>query len=119
MDTKVLPRAGNVDGRAMKKNVVTFDVPNFFSVEDEDYFFKWIYSLAAFKDMKGAGRELRLTLKSSRLSKKDQRKLLAVFFRYNIDMRVLRTLLEPAEQWPSKAFWFKTVFGRGAVKPRA
>jgi hypothetical protein len=98
----------------MKKNVVTFAIPSFYSVEDEDHFFKWLYSLEAYKDVKGAGRELRLSLKTSRLSKRDQRKLIAIFSRYKIDMSVLRNLLEPAAQWPSKVYWFKEVFGRAS-----
>ena len=98
----------------MKKNVITFAIPSFYSVEDEDHFFNWLYSLGAYKDVKGAGRELRLTLRTSRLSKKDQRKLIAIFSRYKIDLRVLRKLLEPASQWPSKVYWFKEVFGRAS-----
>jgi hypothetical protein len=68
----------------MKKNVMIFAVPRFYSVEDEDHFFKWLYSLRTFKEVSGAGRELRLTLKTSRLSQKDRRELIAIFSRYNI-----------------------------------
>jgi len=101
--------------RLVKKNVVTFAIPSFYSVEDEDHFFKWLYSLGAFKEVKGAGRELRLTFRTSRLSKMDRRKLVAIFLRYNIDMRVLKPLLGSADQWPSKAPWFRSVFGRGRL----
>lgn len=83
----------------MKKNVLVFRVPKFNSVEDEDVFFKWLYSIGAYKEVRGFGRHLRLTLKSSRLSQKDRRQLLAAFLRYRVDLKVLRPLLEPKEQW--------------------
>ena len=44
----------------MKKNVLTFRTPRFYSVEDEDVFFKWLYSMGAYKEVRGFGRELRL-----------------------------------------------------------
>lgn len=100
----------------MKKNVVTFEGPIFYSMEDEELFFYWLYSLGAFKEVKGAGRELRVTFKRSRLSNKDRWELIAIFRRYNIDMRVLRPLLEPAEDWSPKLHWFKAVFRRTASK---
>jgi hypothetical protein len=42
----------------MRKKVITFAIPSFYSVEDEDHFSKWLYSLGAYKEVKGAGREL-------------------------------------------------------------
>ena len=95
----------------MKKNVLTFRIPKFYSVEDEDVFFKWLYSIGAYKDVRGSGRSLRLTLKTSRLSQKDRRRLLAAFLRYRVDLKVLRPLLEPKAQWSKGLHWYSSVFG--------
>ena len=99
----------------MKKNVLTFRTPRFYSVEDEDVFFKWLYSIGAYKEVSGFGRELRLTLKSSRLSQKDRLQLVTLFQRYRINLKLLRPLLEPQEQWSKGLHWYASVFGTRPV----
>lgn len=106
-------------GGPAKKNVVTFAGPIFYSHDDEEHFFAWLYSLAAYKEVKGAGLELRVTFKSSRLSRRDIGELVGLFSRYDIDLRHLRLLFGPARSWLPAA-WRSAVFGRsGTLNPAA
>ena len=117
MRTKATERKNR--GGPTKKNVVTFAGPIFYSHDDEEHFFAWLYSLAAYKEVKGAGLELRVTFKTSRLSRRDIRELVGLFSRYDIDLRHLRLLLEPARSWLPEG-WRSAVFGRsGTIKPAA
>jgi hypothetical protein len=96
-----------------KKNVILITGPMFYSLGDEDHFFKWVYSLRGFKSVVGAGTELCITFRSTRLTDRDLNELLALFHRYRLDKRALRNLLEPRTRWSRKLYWYAEVFGRG------
>jgi hypothetical protein len=102
-----------------KKNVITFEGPVFYCREDEDRFFAWLYSIRAYKDVKGAGFELRVTFRTSRLSRRDASELVSLFSRYDIDLRHLRPVFGAVRDWLPET-WRTAVFGRsGTIKPGA
>ncbi len=88
--------------------------PRFFSARDEDCFFSWLHSIVAVRAVRGAGTDLEITLAVRLLSQRDLREILALFYRYGIDMRSLRHFDSPrVATWfrDPKAYWHVEVFG--------
>src|SRR5688572_3020473 len=88
--------------------------PTFFSHRDEDSFFNWLQSISCVEDVVGNGRDLHITLK--RQPRDSQlRELIAVLYRYRMDMSPLAILLTARNAaWFAKnrsAFWHTPVFG--------
>jgi len=94
----------------MKNNQIIIPVPDFYSVGDKEHFFQWLYSLRGYKNVVGAGRELCITFRRSKLSQKDGSELVAIFSRYRLEKKVLRGLLGPASRWSRGLHWFGEVF---------
>ena len=86
------------------------------SQTDEDIFFEWISRVPAIIKFHGSGKDLFLHIKSKRLSYKNLIELLALFYRYNINMKQLAQFLSPQnKQWfyeNKTAYWHKRVFGK-------
>jgi hypothetical protein len=86
----------------------------YLSAGDEDYFFEWLKSISAVKDIvpTRAGL-LELTL-ADPVDDPSLRELLALSKRYGLDMKPLRNLLTPEnEHWfagKKKAYWYRSVF---------
>lgn len=87
----------------------------FYSRIDEDAFFEWISKVECIDDFYGAGEELYLLIAAEELHDHDLRELLALFYRYKIDMKQLQRFLCPDnKKWfydNKKAYWHKKVFG--------
>jgi hypothetical protein len=85
------------------------------SRKDEDMFFHWIKKIKCINAISGRGRELYLHLAKKDLSDQNLRDLLALFNRYNIDMKQLQRFLhEGNKAWfygNKKGYWHKKVFG--------
>lgn len=94
----------------MKKTQIVIPIPEFYSLGDEEQFFQWLYSLRGYKSVVGAGRELCVTFRRSRLSRQDGVELAAIFSRYRLQKRVLAQLLGPSTRWSPGIHWFKEVF---------
>ena len=62
----------------------------FYALKDEDAFFEWIKKIQCIKNTSAAGRELYLHIPSNDISEEDLDDLLALFYRYKINMKQLQ-----------------------------
>lgn len=87
----------------------------FYARKDEDAFFEWINKIKCIEKTSAKGRELYLHIACDDLHEYDLRDLLALFYRYKIDMKRLKMFLnEDNKSWfyeNKKAYWHKRVFG--------
>ena len=85
----------------------------YYSQLDETAFFEWLDRLDCVEGYRGGLSDLFITLKR-RPAKRDLRDLLALFFRYGVDMRQLaRFETKSNRQWlrdPDK-YWHHSMFG--------
>lgn len=99
----------------MRNKLVLTCPQRFFSQKDEDAFFNWIKQIPAIREYKGVYNQLDLFMKSKRISNRDLRELIALFYRYNIDMKQLKVFLNKENKnwfFENKiAFWHDRVFG--------
>ncbi|HTS78866.1 MAG TPA: hypothetical protein VMG40_21825 [Bryobacteraceae bacterium] len=92
----------------------------FFSQLDEDSFFGWLEKLPCVSGFQGRGDVLLIRVLQSRVDEGALRDLLALFYRYRIEMGQLAVFDKPEfAHWFHKksAYWYKRVFGSGAVNP--
>jgi len=87
----------------------------FYSAVDESLFFEWIKRIARIQKVDGAGDEFYLYFKNASISDNDLRDLLAMFYRYKIDMKQLGQFFnEDNKEWfygKPKGYWHRRVFG--------
>jgi hypothetical protein len=86
----------------------------FYSQNDELNFFNWISKIKSISKWEGLGWEIDLYLPRRRISDKSLRDLIALFYRYKIDMIQLQQFMNSRnEKWflDKKSFWHKKVFG--------
>jgi|SRR5579862_2785857 len=83
--------------------------------KDEDAFFNWIQTIDCIENTSAQGNELYLHIANHSLHDNDLRDLLALFYRYKINMKQLQVFLnEDNKPWfyeNKKAYWHKKVFG--------
>lgn len=87
----------------------------YYSLNDEAVFFEWIKKLKCIKQIGGVGDELLLYLRSRNVSSRCLRDLLALFFRYKVDMTQLQQFLNSsnAHWFNDQEYWFhRLVFGK-------
>lgn len=96
------------------KNILICKKITFYSPNDEVAFFEWLKKNDCIDDIKGIGDELHLTIAADELYDHDLRDLIALFHRYQIDMKQLkRFLTTDNKKWffdNKKAYWHKQVF---------
>ncbi|WP_316357692.1 hypothetical protein [Devosia sp.] len=88
--------------------------PTYFSQNDETAMFEWLGRISVVRDVTGEGRNLIIRLKRAPTDNQ-LRDLLAVFFRYRMDMTTLSILRTAKnESWfaDQDSYWFDAVFGR-------
>ena len=70
----------------LKKNekILVFTPLRFFSLDDEDLFFRWINKVKCVKSYKGIGKELHLVINNENISYKDFANLRGIFKRYKL-----------------------------------
>ena len=96
--------------------ILVCDSVRFYSRKDEDAFFEWIKKIDCIENTSGAGKELYLHVVTDDLHDYDLRELLALLYRYKIDMKQLQIFLNKAnKEWfyDNKKYWYKRVFGIG------
>ena len=71
--------------------IISFEGPTFFAPADEDCFFRWLASLPGYKDIRGAGTTLELTLDDP-VEPDTVLQLLVIFRRWLIDISPLLSL---------------------------
>jgi hypothetical protein len=71
--------------------IISFEGPTFFAAADEDCFFRWLASLPGYKDIRGVGTTLELTLDDP-IASDAVVQLLVIFRRWLIDVTPLLPL---------------------------
>lgn len=96
---------------------LTIAGPAFYSSRDEANFFSWLQTISGVTRVIGTGRDLQVTLRSSRLGEEALREMIALHWRYQMPMRHLATFLSAAnERWfgAPEGYWHNAVFGASA-----
>lgn len=84
----------------VNENVLVCRSVRFYSQRDEHYFFEWIQSIRSIARYDGVGEELYLYCHNTLISDDDLRELLALFYRYKIEMKQLAIFLhEKNKDW--------------------
>jgi hypothetical protein len=81
----------------------------FYSPMDEDSFFAWLNKLISVKEIYGDGKDIVFSLENNDISDHDFHEMIAVFRRYNVDMRQLRILVNKKNQDWVKS-WEPSIF---------
>jgi hypothetical protein len=87
----------------------------YYSQLDGDSFFHWLTSIAGVIRVVGTPNGLEVTLRTSRLSERSLRDLLAIHFRYGLPMRSLAQFETPVNRaWfrSREKYWYEAVFGK-------
>lgn len=88
----------------------------FYSKIDEEKFFEWVQDIKSIARINGVGDELYLFLTSSDIADDDLREIIALFYRYKIDMKQLTIFLNAKnKEWffgSPKGYWHRRVFGK-------
>jgi hypothetical protein len=93
----------------------------FFSKLDETSFFVWLKKLPCVSSFEGRGDILFIRVLESKMDEYALRELLALFWRYKIDMRQLAVFDKQAfAHWLHKrtAYWYEPVFGSRTLNLR-
>ena len=94
---------------------------SYWSPGDETAFFHWLQSIPGVTSVRGVGRELQISLRSSRLSSTALRELIALYWRYGGNLSELAQFANAANaHWfrNPQAHWYESVFG-GHVRRRS
>jgi len=86
----------------------------YLSEGDEAAFFAWLKSIPGVIAVTGVGRELKIQLRSKRLSQQGLRELLALYTRYDGNLNELAQFATDANSaWfkAPNAAWYRAVFG--------
>jgi hypothetical protein len=101
----------------VRSTVLVARLVRYFSKLDEDMFFAWLERIACVSSFHGEGVDLLITLKRSNLLDDELRELIALFYRYSVDMTQLAQFETDANRsWfrdPS-SYWHERVFGLSA-----
>lgn len=91
----------------------------FRSQKDEEAFFEWAVKIECIDAIIREKKEVHLYIAARDIHDHDLRDLLALFFRYNIDMKQLAQFLtDDNKKWFCKKimYWYKRVFGTARAK---
>ncbi|HYQ23097.1 hypothetical protein [Stenotrophomonas sp.] len=95
----------------------------FYSRHDEANFFAWLQQLPCVVDVAGKGRVIHVQVERGRVDDEALGELLALFHRYQVDLRQLRVFDERRfARWfrRRQGWWYPAVFGQpgctGAVE---
>ena len=91
------------------------DRVTFFSNADEKSFFDWLDGLSFVRRYEGHGRTLHIFVSPEEVDEAALRELIALFYRYNIDLRQLAVFNRADfDHWfrNKRAYWYERVFGQ-------
>lgn len=98
----------------MKKIKLVCEKVVFYSDFDEDAFFEWLKKISCVSNVEGFGEELYIDINKDEFTEMNLREILALFYRYNVDMKQLSSFLDKSnKEWffdNEEAFWHKKVF---------
>lgn len=96
------------------KNILFCEGVKFYCREDEDIFFEWIAKIKCIETFSSRWKFLYLHIPCGNIDDENLKELLALFYRYNIEMRQLKEFLTlQNKSWfydDKQAFWHKKVF---------
>lgn len=87
----------------------------FYSQHDEDAFFEWLSKLQCVEEYRGIGRVVRIRVALKLVTDDALRELLALFFRYRIEMTQLSIFETKSNRsWFAKpgSYWYRKTFVR-------
>ena len=96
-----------------KNKVLQCDSVRFFSEFDEGQFFDWIKKIECISDCYGKGASIFLTIQFGSLDDDSLREVLALFYRYKVDMKQLAGFETAANKsWfvNPNSYWYSQVF---------
>lgn len=99
----------------MNDDIVTLLAVNitYYSQYDEDVFFNWLKKIKCVVNFDGEGEILRFEVNKTKLNDRWLREILALFFRYEIEMTQLKVFIHKNNSsWfcdPEK-YWYTSVF---------
>lgn len=93
----------------MNQNYITCKRIKYFSKLDEDMFFAWIKSISCIEKFEAAHDELYLDLVDKELSYDDMKNLMALLYRYKINMQQLQPFITENNKTAMKG-WEKQIF---------
>ena len=85
----------------------------FYSDIDELLFFEWVKKISCIKNFEGKGSSIFLNVKSKEVSKEELVELVALFYRYIVNMKQLKIFLTKMNNSWFKAkgkYWYKKIF---------
>jgi hypothetical protein len=85
----------------------------YYSPLDEDAFFAWLQSIPCVTTVRGVGPELEISIDVARLDEDGLRELIALFFRYGMDMKGLAQFANDGNRhWflRKDMYWYEHVF---------
>ena len=98
----------------ISKNILFCESVQFYCKDDEDIFFEWIERIKCIETFSYRWKFLYLHIPSGDIDDENLKELLALFYRYNIEMTQLAEFLTPCNKiWfydNKEAFWYKNVF---------
>lgn len=87
----------------------------YYTSTDEDLFFTWLKKIKCIKKIDGRLDELYLHISSHKISDNNLVELIALFYRYKVDMKQLQIFLNNKNKaWffdNKRAYWHRRVFG--------
>lgn len=87
----------------------------FYSQKDEDVFFEWIKKIKCIEHFEGVCDELYLNLIQRQLTDDELRDIIALFYRYKIDIKQLQRFVnEENKEWlcgKPYGYWHTRMFG--------
>jgi hypothetical protein len=93
----------------------------YFAPGDERAFFAWLDQIPCVKRYAGRGHTLYISVDAAAVDQDGLRELLALFFRYGIELGQLAALdRNELTDWfrDKKAYWYKEVFGKPPARRR-
>ena len=99
----------------MKDETITLtaEATVFYSPGDESAFFTWLKSMPFVHSVGGSGRFLDIVVTPSAMNEYDLRELLALFYRYGVNMKQL-SFFSSAAQFKflrdKRGYWYKHIF---------
>lgn len=98
------------------ENILACKSVLFYGKKDKDAFFEWLEKIDCIDEIFGSGNELYIFINCDEIPDHNLRDLLALFQRYNIDMKQLaRYLADDNKKWfydNKAAYWHEKVFSK-------
>lgn len=96
-----------------EKITLTAEATLFYSPGDESAFFTWLKATTCVHSIGGSGRYLDIVVSPAAMNEYDLRELLALFYRYGVDMKQLSVFSEGPEfkfLRDRRGYWYRHVF---------